>query len=94
MLDKYTEDEWAIEHYGLEQCKLMDAYHDDCEKRVEIGKQKMLENIPQLISQICKESKIDLKFDSKWTESRGESHLEIESEDFASKFSILWNAWK
>lgn len=94
MADKYAEDEWAIKHYGLEQCKLMDAYREDCDKRVEIGKQKMLENIPQLISQICKESKIELKFDSKWTEIRGESYLEIESEDFASKFSILWNAWK
>ena len=36
MADKYAEDEWAIKHYGLEQCKLMDAYSEDCKKRVEI----------------------------------------------------------
>lgn len=95
MADKYAEDEWAIEYYGLEQCKLMDTYHDDCEKRVEIGKQKMLENLPKLFSKICKESKIDLKFDSKWTsEIHGEHYLEIKSDDFASKFPVIWNAWK
>lgn len=94
-MTKYIEDKWYVEKYGIETCKQMDAYYEDYSNRLEIGKQKMLENIDSLFNQIKEKSGLtDLAFNAYWKETRGDFYLEIESSNFADKFPVIFNAWK
>lgn len=92
---KYVEDKFYVEEYGMEQCKLMDAYYENEQER----KDKLLEQMTsyesrkQLAELLNSKTGLNLVYEIKVAETRqGSKYVEIESNEI--KNNIIALAWK
>lgn len=71
-------------------------YKKDVGNRMYNGLKKMIENMDNLFDQIKKETGIDVNFEYKVVQRQRKKgdFIEIESEDFASQFKVIKNAWR
>ncbi len=93
-MKNYQNNEWAIEKYGLEECKRRDTYYEDLERRSEILKQKAIERIDELYNLLKDYTGLDVEFTSTIKKDyKNEEYISIESEDFSSKYPFMKAAW-
>ena len=97
---KYSESKTYVEMYGEEKCKQMDAYYEDLYARKKAGLEKLIANLPSLFEKIIKKTGIAVPFTytvekaSRISEDDSDKRIEIESEDFSTKYGVIGNAWK
>lgn len=95
MEKKYVEDTFYINKYGMEQCKLMDAYYENEQERKDKLLEKMTsyESRKHLADLLNKKTGLDLVYEIKVAETRhGSKYVEIESSEI--KNNIIALAWK
>lgn len=96
MRKDFTKDEWIVKQHGIEVAKQMNDYYNDLERRFEIGKKKAIENLPRLFEEINKKTGLNLTFtfELKNEDDFDRARIEIKSNDFASQFQVISNAWE
>lgn len=92
---KYTEDKWAIDKWGLEKCRQMDAYYDNLLERKNNLVRKALSKSNELAQLIREKTGLkDLNFIFSHHTKRNSTEMLIEMESSEIKNPFIALAWK